>query len=266
VSPVPRWILIVAAIVGLLYIAFCGILFAFQRSLIYYPQPDAARSDPDILTLAVDRAQIRVCTAPHAGPDAVIYFGGNAEEVRYSLPALMTAFPDRALFLMNYRGYAGSTGEPSETALVADALALFDRVHAAHPHIIVIGRSLGSAVAVQLASLRPVERLTLVTPFDSLETIAARQFPFVPLRWLLLDKFESWRYAGAVTAPTLILVAEHDEVIPRPSTEALFAHFNPGVARLSIIGRTGHNTISDSPEYIGRLRATLDPEPSAAAP
>ncbi len=166
----PRWILIVAAIAGLLYVAFCGILFVFQRSLIYYPQPDAARAGPDTLMLAVDQAQLRVSTAAHDGPDAVIYFGGNAEEVRYSLPALATAFPDRALFLMNYRGYGGSTGEPSEAALVADAVALFDRVHTEHSHIIVIGRSLGSGVAVHLASLRPVDRLTLVTPFDSLES------------------------------------------------------------------------------------------------
>jgi pimeloyl-ACP methyl ester carboxylesterase len=261
----PRWIVIVAAVAGLLYVAFCAILFAFQRSLIYYPQPDAARGGPDALTFAADGAQLRVITAAHEGPDAVIYFGGNAEEVRWSLPALISAFPDRALYLMNYRGYGGSTGEPSEAALVADAVALFDRVHAMHPQILVIGRSLGSGVAVHLASLRPVERLTLVTPFDSLETIASRQFPFVPLRWLLRDKFESWRYAEAISAPTLILAAEHDEVIPRASTEALFAHFKPGVARFAILERTGHNTISDSPEYIGWLRAAPAPQPAGTA-
>ncbi len=126
----PRWILIIAALAALLYVAFCGLLFAFQRSLIYYPQPDADRRSTDTLTLALDQAQVVVSTAPHDGPAAAIYFGGNAEEVAMSLPGLKAALPDRALYLLHYRGYGGSTGEPSEAALVADALALFDLVHA----------------------------------------------------------------------------------------------------------------------------------------
>ena len=112
--------------------------------------------------------------------------------------------------------------------------------------------------------MRPVERLTLVTPFDSLESIAAGQFPFVPLRWLLLDKFESWRYAPAVTAPTFVLAAERDEVIPRASTDALFAHFRPGLATLSIVAGASHNTISESPEYVPLLRNGFERTASSA--
>ncbi|HMD75566.1 MAG TPA: alpha/beta fold hydrolase [Steroidobacteraceae bacterium] len=261
----PRWILIVAAVAVVLYIAFCGILFAFQRSLIYYPQPDAGPRSADTLTLALGGAQVLVSTAPHDGPDAVIYFGGNAEEVWRGLPDLKAAFPDRALYLLNYRGYGGSTGKPSEAALVADALALFDRVHAEHPRIAVIGRSLGGAVAVHVASLRRIEHLALITPFNSLEEIAARQFPFVPLHWLLLDKFESWRYAPAVTAPTLILAAQHDEVIPRSSTESLLTHFPRGLATLTIVEGAGHNTISESPEFIPLLRSALGAAPARNA-
>jgi len=253
-----RWILIVAAVVVLLYAAFCGILFAFQRSLIYYPQPDAGPRNADTLILAVDHAQLVVSTAAHEGAEAVLYFGGNAEEVSQSLPDLKAAFPDRALYLLHYRGYGGSTGEPSEAALIADALALFDRVRAEHPNITVIGRSLGSGVAVHLASLRPVSHLTLITPFNSLEEIASRQFPFVPLRWLLQDKFESWRYAPSVVAPTMILAAQFDEVIPRSSTEALYAHFRPGIATLEFVDGVGHNTISESPAYIPLLSRAFD--------
>ena len=256
----PRWILIVAAVAFVLYMAFCGILFAFQRSLIYYPQPDAGPRSADTLTLTFGEAQVLVSTSPHAGPDAVIYFGGNAEEAWRSLPDLKAAFPEHALYLLNYRGYGGSTGKPSEAALVADALALFDRVHAEHPRISIIGRSLGSAVAIHLASLRPVEHLALITPFNSLEEIAARQFPFVPLHWLLLDKFESWRYAATVTAPTLILAAQHDEVIPRSSTESLVTHFPRGLATLTFVEGAGHNTISESPEFIPLLRSALGAE------
>ena len=87
-----------------------------------------------------------------------------------------------------------------------------------------------------------------------MQEIAAKQFPLIPVRWLLLDKFESWRYAAAVNAPTSIIAAENDEVIPRASTEALYAHFRRGLARLTIIRGAGHNTIAESPDYIPLLK------------
>jgi hypothetical protein len=137
------------------------------------------------------------------------------------------------------------------------ALALFDKVHAAHPNIVLVGRSLGSGVAVQLASRRPVTRLVLVTPYDSLQELAAGQFPWFPVRWLLQDRFESWQYAPQVAAPTLLIAAEHDEVIPRASTEALYTRFRSGIAAFKVIAGTGHNTISQSPDYLRLLKSDL---------
>jgi len=148
----------------------------------------------------------------------------------------------------------GSSGRPSETALVADTLALYDKLAPQHKEISVVGRSLGSGVAVQLAAARPVTRLVLVTPYDSLQEVAAQQFPYFPVRWLLLDKFESWKYVPQISAPTLVIAAEYDEVIPRASTEALFARFPPGAATSKIIAGAGHNTISESAEYASLLK------------
>ena len=182
-------------------------------------------------------------------PDAVLYFGGNAEDVSWSLDDLEGAYPSHDLYLMHYRGYGGSTGRPTEAALFADSLALFDHVSADHSRIAVVGRSLGSGVAAYLASRRPVSRLVLVTPFDSVLEIAARSFWFVPVRWLLRDRFESTKYAPAITAPTTIIVAEHDVEVPRRHAEALFRRFRPGVATLHVIAGTGHNTINGSPDY-----------------
>ncbi len=230
-------------------------LFLAQRSFIYFPQPKSASAN-DALTLNVDGERIVVSTRPSTGPDAVIYFGGNAEDVSRSLPTLVDAFPERSVYAMNYRGYGGSTGKPSETALIADALVLFDRVHADHPHVTVIGRSLGSGVAIRIASERPVERLILVTPYDSLLKVAATQFRYFPLSWLMLDKFESWRYAPKVTAPTQLIAAQNDEIIPLASTEALYQHLPQSLAKLTIIPNVSHNTISESPEYIPLLRKT----------
>jgi pimeloyl-ACP methyl ester carboxylesterase len=132
---------------------------------------------------------------------------------------------------------------------------LFDQVQATHSHIALVGRSLGSGVAVRLASQRPAARLVLVTPYNSIEGLAARQFRWFPVRWLLRDKFQSWRYAPRVSVPTRLILAEQDEVIPRSSSERLFGHFAKGVASLHVITDTGHNSIGDSPDYLKELAA-----------
>jgi pimeloyl-ACP methyl ester carboxylesterase len=252
----PRTILILAAVAALIYAALCLALFLAQRSFIYYPQPKSAFDNSPALTLSIDGERILVNTRQRPGAEAVIYFGGNAEDVSHSLPTFADAFPEHSVYAMNYRGYGGSTGKPSETALIADALALFDRVHADHPHIVVIGRSLGSGVAIHIASERPVERLVLITPYDTLAEIAASQFRYFPLSWLMLDKFESWRYAPKITAPTQLIAAQNDEVIPLASTEALYKHFPQSLATLRVIPGVGHNTISESPDYVRLLRGS----------
>lgn len=249
-----RTMLTLAAVVALVYLGLCAALFVFQRSLIYFPQPRSLASRAATITLPIDGGRVLVTARPHIGPNALLYFGGNAEDVSYSLPSLSNAFPDHAVYLLHYRGYGGSSGKPSEAALFADALALFDRIRTDHQNIVVVGRSLGSTVALYLASLRPVARLVLVTPFDSMQDLAARQFPYFPVRWLMLDRFESWKYATQVTAPTLVVAAEHDEFIPRSSTELLTTRFRGGVAALKVVAGTRHNTISESPEYIPLLK------------
>lgn len=246
------FIFVVLVVIG--YLVLCVALYVFQRSFIYYPQPRALAGDATTITLPIEEGQVLVTTRAHPGPNALVYFGGNAEDVASSLPGLAAAFPEHDLYLLHYRGYGGSSGKPTEAALVADALALFDKVHAGHPNMVVVGRSLGSGVAVHVASLRPVARLVLVTPYDSLQELAVRQFPWFPVRWLLQDKFESWRYAPQVSAPTLVIAAEYDETIPRDSTEALYARFRSGVASFKVVAGTGHNTISESPQYLSLLK------------
>lgn len=240
------WALVVVALV---YLALCAALWGFQRSLIYFPQPRSAGPQVPSLTLAVPGAQLVVTHRPRPGAPALVYFGGNAEDVSASLPELEAAFAGHALYLLHYRGYGGSTGQPTQDALFADAAALFDHVHAQHPHITVVGRSLGTGVAVHLASQRPVQRLVLVTPYDSILGIASAQFPFFPVRWLLRDPFDSGRYAPAVTAPTLVLMAQHDEVIPEASTRLFYTRFAPGVATLQVADGVGHNAISQHSAY-----------------
>lgn len=250
----PRIVAILSAVAAI-YLGFCGILFFLQRSLIYFPQPSALRSPASTFRVPVAEAEVLASVRPRDGAKALLYFGGNAEDVSLSLPLFSRDFPEHAIYLLHYRGYGGSSGTPSEEAIQKDALALFDTVHARHPEVVVVGRSVGAGVAVRLAGQRPVSRLVLVTPYYSLEEIAARLYPYVPVRWLLLDKFEAWRHAPRVVAPTVLVAAGNDEVIPRASTERLLACFGKGVATLEVIDGATHNTISESPRYFEILKA-----------
>ena len=249
-----RTIVAIGIILIVTYASLCAALFFFQRSLIYFPQPRSMGNGDTVATLHTPDASLTLTVRPVDSANALIYFGGNAEDVSASLPGLSVAFPEHALYLLHYRGYGGSSGKPSEAALHRDALALFDKVYAEHARVTVVGRSLGSGVAIRLASVRPVTRLVLVSPYNSILELAARQFPYLPVRWLLLDKFESWRYAAAVQAPTTLVVAEHDEIIPAASSLRLQSQFAKDVARYQVIPGAGHNTISNSPAYLQALR------------
>jgi pimeloyl-ACP methyl ester carboxylesterase len=180
------------AFVAIIYIAICVLLFFFQRSLIYYPQPRAKGERSATMPLSVPGAELVISVRAHEGPNAIVYFGGNGEDVAYNLPEFSSTLPDYALYLMNYRGYGGSAGTPTEQAIHQDAQALFDWVHARHSNVVVMGRSLGSGVAIRLASERPAARLVLITPYSSIVELGARQFRYFPVRWLMQDKYESW--------------------------------------------------------------------------
>jgi pimeloyl-ACP methyl ester carboxylesterase len=246
---------IAAALAGLLllgYGAACGALYFFQRSFIYYPQAHAHKT-PRLAVRSDAGVEVVATVREHAGPDAVLYLGGNAEDVSQSLPGLHEAFPAHALYLLHYRGYGASGGQPTEESIQQDALALFDLVQARHANVVVVGRSLGTGVAIRLASQRPAQRLVLVTPYDSLQALAVMRFPYFPVRWLLADRFDSWKYVAGVKAPTLVIAAEHDTVIPRDSTQRLFERFPAGAARLVVIPGVEHNDILQHPLYLRAL-------------
>jgi pimeloyl-ACP methyl ester carboxylesterase len=253
-APVPmrRMLTILLITVAVAYAGLCMALYFMQRSFQYFPTP--RRLGPTELAGTFRRGDtlLQLTVRPHAGAGAVLYFGGNGEDVSSSVAPLAAAFPGREIVMLHYRGYGGSAGQPTEADIALDAVGLFDEVHARHPDVLVIGRSLGSGVAARLASVRPVSKLVLVTPYDSLAAIAQRQFPVFPVRWLLIDKYESWRYVPRITAPVLILRAEQDELIPAASTEALRDRFPPGQVRYMVVPAS-HNTILDDPLYVQAL-------------
>lgn len=240
-----RLLAVGAGLAVLLYGLACAGLFAFQRSLLYAPQPAGVEVPSLRLPVAGAELQVSVRLLPNA--PALLYFGGNAEDVSGTWAELADQFPDRSLYLMHYRGYGRSTGSPSEAALHADALALYRHVSelmgGVHPDIAVMGRSLGSGVAVHLAAEQRVSHLLLVTPYDSIAAVAAAHFPWFPVKWLVRDRFDAAAFAPRIQVPTTVIIAEHDEVIPRERTDALVARFAPGVARVVIIPGASHNSV-----------------------
>jgi fermentation-respiration switch protein FrsA (DUF1100 family) len=234
------------------YVGLCLFFFIFQRSFIYMPTPMTPAHEQTLI-LEVPDARLRISGAIHDGPKALVYFGGNAEDVARTVPELAAVFPDRSIYAMHYRGYSGSTGRPSEAALRSDARKLFTMVHDRHSEVAVVGRSLGSSLAIQIAAEEPASRLVLIAPFESILKIAQRTAPFVPIRLLLCDPYESWRYAPRVTCPTTLIAASHDELVPAADTQRLFDAFKPGVATLRTIDGTDHNSVSGAPEFLDIL-------------
>lgn len=256
---------IVFILVALLYGSACGLLYSQQRAMLYHPTAAGDAMGAQEVSLPVDGAVLRLHVREQAGPRALIYFGGNGEYVARNMEWLPQALPGTALYLVNYRGYAGSTGTPTEAALFADALRVYDEVAKLHPQVSIIGRSLGSGVAAYLASERPVQKLVLVTPYDSILNVARGRYPWVPVSLVLQDRYESVTRAPRITAPTLALLAETDTTIPRASSEALLAAFTPGRAQSVVIPGSDHNSIWGAPLYREKVTEFLRADAMAAA-
>jgi pimeloyl-ACP methyl ester carboxylesterase len=167
------------------------------------------------------------------------------------------ALPGQSLYFVNYRGFGGSTGTPTEAALFADALSVFDQIHRDHTRIAVIGRSLGSGVAAYVATKRPVSKLVLVTPYDSIERVAQAQYRWFPIFLILKDRFDTLSRVRKIAAPTLILIAENDDVIPRERTDRLVAAFSPNQLKVKLLRGAAHNLEDGTQSYLDAMREFL---------
>ena len=252
-----RTVVSLFVIAAVVYLGLCAWVYATQRSQIYFPTPETESRVAQALWIDSAGERLKVWAVERPGPRALLYFGGNADDVAGHIEPFAAAFPEHSLYLVNYRGYGGSSGRPSETGLVQDALAVFDHVKLRHTDVSVMGRSLGSGVAVQLAAVRPVSRLVLVTPFDSLVNVAKEHLRWLPVGLLMRDRYESASRVRAVQAPVLVVIAGEDEIIPRARSQALVSAFAPGQVQVVIVLGVGHNTLDLAPEYLGSVQAFL---------
>ncbi|WP_372013446.1 alpha/beta hydrolase [Pseudoxanthomonas sp. 10H] len=249
-------LLLAAALVALLgYAAILLLMHARQRSLVYYPAHTRVAASATDFELRRDDVVLRGWQLNPGRTDALLYFGGNAERIEASREDFAAWFGTRTVYLVAYRGYGASDGEPEQDALLADALALYDDVRRRHPggDIGVVGRSLGSGVAAWVASQRPVSRLTLVTPFDGLAQVARAHYPWLPVDLLLQERYPSAGFLHGYRGRVLVLRAGHDTVVPPASTDRLVAAL-PVPPQVVMFPDDGHNTLSGDPAY-GRALA-----------
>ena len=252
-----KYIIYISAILATLYLLAVSSLYLFQRSLIYYPTP----VDPEFAAEAVSFEHqgllLQGWVINPGQQKAVIYFGGNSEMISDNHALFQQIFADYSVYLVNYRGYGNSQGQPSEAALFADALAVYDQISERHSAIIAYGRSLGSGVAVYLAARRKISKLILLTPYDSVVEVAAKIYSIFPVRWLLKDRFDSAALAAEISAPELIITAENDRVIP-PSHGASLkdALVNSEISYQKISG-AAHNDVVNFPAFQQALEAFL---------
>lgn len=239
------------------YVAVCSWLYFSQRSMLYFPTPAIADVQAEAFELQNDGLKLRGWVVNPGKPRAMIYFGGNAEAVEYNAEVFKTTLPEVTVYLLPYRSYGGNPGELTEANVYSDALKLYDQIKSRHGSISALGRSLGSGVATYLASERKIDKLVLVTPYDSMVNVAKAHYPAFPVSFIIEDRYESWRRASQINSKVLVMIAEMDEIIPRASTDNLLRHFKqkPNVI---VFDGAGHNTPSDSTEYDKAVSEFID--------
>lgn len=269
-----RLLLRTGYILGGIYIISCIALYFLQETLLFHPKPITQKQADSIFTLHADKLPDTVAIKMRDGINVrgwlmrdtakkklplVIYFGGNAEEVsgymskKSELPGFHFAF-------FNYRGYGRSEGETSEENMFSDALEIFDRLKQRQEvdaeRIFLIGRSIGTGVAVHVVKNRPVRACVLVTPYDCMANLSQEKYPVFPVKPLLKHQFNSIENAEKIKTPVLCYVASNDQVIPPWHAYNLMLNWG-GNKTVRTFNGAGHNSITKEKDYWPGMRRFL---------
>lgn len=217
-----------------------ALLYVKQREMMYPRNPARAEIasanlpgvEEAMLTAADGERLIAWVVPPREGKPVLLFFHGNAGN--FGRPIRQTRFraltqDGTGLFAVNYRGYGGSTGSPTEDGLAQDARAAYAAAVARFGagRLIGYGESLGTGVVVKLAAEVPLKAVILEAPYLSTVAVAQQLYPYVPVGLFMHDQFRSDQAIGKVKAPLLVLHGQRDGVIPFSQGEALFALANP---------------------------------------
>jgi pimeloyl-ACP methyl ester carboxylesterase len=238
------------------YLAICGYLFAVQRHMVFEPRPVAVAAPPGYAVLDVAVPGIGVMRdfwlPPAAGQPVVVFFHGNAAATT-SLRDIGTALHRHGwgVLLAAYPGYSANPGAPTENSLMADARATIAAVPRGS-RVIVWGHSLGSGVAARMAAEGRAAGLVLESPFTALPAIGAMRYPYIPVRLLMLDQFDTQALVDRIKVPVLIFHSTDDDVVPFAMGQTLARELGP---RASFVRMRGLGHYPHRQDLSGRVVA-----------
>jgi uncharacterized protein len=219
----------VGATAVVLLILLVALAWVFQRRLVYLPfgtpgGPAATVFDGgrDVLLHTQDGLELTACWAPATGPargSTVLVAPGNGGSRALRVPLVRAlAREGFDVLLVEYRGYGGNPGSPTEEGLAADVRAahryLVEDRGVAPDRLLLFGESLGGAALTRLATERPVGGLVLRSPFTSLADVGVHAYPFLPVRALLRDRFPLQEHVRSVRVPVAVVAGGADEIVP----------------------------------------------------
>lgn len=268
-------LLVVPAVVAGVAVVLLGLVFCLQRRLIYFPGPApgaAAAALPgarDVVLHTSDGLALGAWFLPAGGDVTVLLANGNGgSRADRVVPAQALAAHGMSVLLFDYRGYGGNPGRPSEGGLALDIRAARDYlVHTekvTQDQLLYFGESLGTAVVTELATEHPPAGLLLRSPFVDLPAIGRLQFPWLPVRLLLCDRFPQAANIGRVAAPTTVVFGTADRLVP-PQQSLAVAAAAGGPTEVVAVQGAGHNdrSLFDGPEL---MRAVCDLADRAVPP
>jgi fermentation-respiration switch protein FrsA (DUF1100 family) len=222
------------AIPLLLYVAVLAYLYVNQRQLLYFPDRSAPQL-PAGSGLGVREVHLHTADGlsllswylpPPEGRPVILYFHGNGGNIAYRIDRLIRfAQASYGVLMLEYRGYGGNPGTPTEAGLSEDAgaaIRFLDEQRVRGNRLVLYGESLGIGVAVRVATRQPVGALILEAPYTSIAAAAQYHYPFIPAALLIWDRFDSLPLIAEVRAPLLILQGGRDRVVPPRFGQALF--------------------------------------------
>lgn len=236
-----------------------ALLYIFQDKLIFFPQKLSVyeytfNNDSNIEKIKIGFDDLKFLRGwfrkkPIAGQfKVIIYFGGNAEEASYMITQ-SSKIKDCSILSVNYPGYGNSDGRPGEKEFYKASLRIYDFIISRNDidkdNIIVFGRSIGTAVAIYLASQRKVKGIILVSPFESMVEVAKDNLSFVPVNLILKHKFDVRIYARKINTPMLCICGTSDNIIPPKHSKELLKNWK-GQTEYHEINGFGHNDLFGS--------------------
>lgn len=247
------------------YLAHGAILYFAQRSILYLPdttrfQPGDA-GFPDMAVVSIKTADGLTLESWYQegepGKPTVLYFHGNAANLlNHSWIARPLVDAGYGVLLLEYRGYGGNPGSPTEDGLYQDArgaLEFLKNQGVDENDVVLFGASLGTGVAVKMATEISPKAVILQSPYTSIAKAGQHHYWYLPVKWLIKDRFASDERIGEVKAPLLFLVGTADGIIPPDLSYELF-ELAPEPKSLEVFDNVGHNDLSDN----GGMKAVLE--------